>query len=409
MLIAIKSGMDDLVQLLYEYGFKLLPPDGDQEAAMQAAARTGNINILRFLLENGAEVERQGHLGKIPLALAVEGGYSNAVKYLLYAGASAEVTIDGNTTAIMFAAQNGMEDVLQMLLKYGASPTKGLESAVKSGQAACVQILLESPNGLPGPEECQSLLEHPLARNSPKIVQLLERAVNKSSKTGEQSGDTGVETQQDQDKLLEQDSEKSADPEPAPQLLRLTTLENEEGIKHDALPGLPRQINESPSSARPDWIILHPFVSRTFLDILLGAIIARPSEPLLSYIPLASRHGNTAASRLEDVVWERKSSIGSKSFMAALQSSKHEITTVKQLNTYQLPNPEAVFAALIKDHAEDVEQLLGRSGELRPQAFFVTRIMTVKGYQNTRKRTRALPTSVSIDLPVSVVDIVSRN
>jgi ankyrin repeat protein len=91
------------------------------ETALHSCARTGTAEAVRLLLNRGAKVnaieERQGHTA---LMRAVVGKHPDVVRALLDAGADVHVRSKGGFTALLFAAQEGDLESTRLLLAAGA-------------------------------------------------------------------------------------------------------------------------------------------------------------------------------------------------------------------------------------------------------------------------------------------------
>lgn len=116
------------------------------------AIRSGSIDSVRSLVDQGADVSRRGPDGFAPLMIAAGLGQSQIVELLLTAGADVH-TLDPRmgATALHKAAQSGNPDVAALLLAHGAfidlqSPAIGhtaLMDAVLHKHARVVGLLLE--------------------------------------------------------------------------------------------------------------------------------------------------------------------------------------------------------------------------------------------------------------------------
>ena len=85
------------------------------------AAAYGNLDILSFLLENGADINAAIRTGGLtPLMLAVQKYHSNAVNYLLEQGADVNLQEEAGYTALHTAAACGNYNALRSLIYYGA-------------------------------------------------------------------------------------------------------------------------------------------------------------------------------------------------------------------------------------------------------------------------------------------------
>jgi len=80
-----------------------------------AASHMGDVDVVKVLLEKGADVNIVGDKGVTPLMLASQLGYEGIVEMLLKAGADVNIVSEGGVTALMAALQEGYEDVVEML------------------------------------------------------------------------------------------------------------------------------------------------------------------------------------------------------------------------------------------------------------------------------------------------------
>lgn len=91
------------------------------ETALHRCARTGSVETVRLLLGRGARVdaveERQGHT---PLMRAIGGKHVEVVRALLQSGADVHARSKGGYTPLLFAAQEGDLESARLLLASGA-------------------------------------------------------------------------------------------------------------------------------------------------------------------------------------------------------------------------------------------------------------------------------------------------
>ncbi len=116
------------------------------------AAMAGDIEAVRALLTNGADVNAPQGDGMTALHWAAEAGNVEMVGMLLYAGANVQgVTRLGDYTPLHLASKAGKEGVISQLLEAGADPSAPtstgdvtpLHFAAASGSAATVDALLD--------------------------------------------------------------------------------------------------------------------------------------------------------------------------------------------------------------------------------------------------------------------------
>jgi len=116
---------------------------------LQLAAHMGNVGIVRFLLERGADMSFQLPNGMTVLEAAAGQGSTAVVKFLLEHGADLNHTFNDGWTALMSAASNGFTETAALLLDNGANVNHGdvdgtnaLHVATRYGHPDMVTLLL---------------------------------------------------------------------------------------------------------------------------------------------------------------------------------------------------------------------------------------------------------------------------
>lgn len=166
---AARYGDINLVQLLVNKGAKV-----DAEAVGQAV-QVGHLDIAKYLLDKGANInevygadEKYSLPGKTILMSAAAGLDSNdhntiamrmikgptadqtdVIKFLLERGADVNEQNGSGETALSVATQNGHTDVVQLLLAKKSNGSNGqdfaaLITAIQKGQADIVKLLLDN-------------------------------------------------------------------------------------------------------------------------------------------------------------------------------------------------------------------------------------------------------------------------
>jgi len=119
---------------------------------LSVAARDGSTARAQELLSAGADVEAQDNANWTPILKAARGGHTEIVKMLLEHGANPNVVEhgNGNMTPLIWAASLDNIECVQMLLAHGAdvnaSTTQGytaLMTAAQNGTAGMVRLLLD--------------------------------------------------------------------------------------------------------------------------------------------------------------------------------------------------------------------------------------------------------------------------
>lgn len=109
---AAARGYADIVKLLLENGADCTD---DDNYAIQIASEKGHTEIVKLLLEAGADCTANDNWA---VRRAAECGHTDVVKLLLEAGA--DCTARGNR-AIQIASEKGYTDIVELLKQYGAS------------------------------------------------------------------------------------------------------------------------------------------------------------------------------------------------------------------------------------------------------------------------------------------------
>lgn len=111
------------------------------------AAYNGHVEIVKLLIDRGADVNLKGEAWYGPLHAAALGGHVEVVKLLLQHGA--DVNIFSHNKPLHYAAMNGHIEVARILLAHGADiDAKGIDeytplgTAVSNRQVEMVKYLL---------------------------------------------------------------------------------------------------------------------------------------------------------------------------------------------------------------------------------------------------------------------------
>ena len=134
--------------------------DTDAATPLFEAAKNGHTDIVRLLLDKGAQPDIPNDYGDSPLKAAAGNGHKEVVKLLIDSGADPN-SVDGDkNTALHDAAIMGHNDVIQKLLDIGADPNISnrwghtpLHNAVRIGHKNTAVLLLTNgaiPNPIQG-------------------------------------------------------------------------------------------------------------------------------------------------------------------------------------------------------------------------------------------------------------------
>lgn len=95
---------------------QLTPND---ENALMIACLQGDLDIVKLMVEKGAEINKPGWT---PLAYAATRGHTEIVKYLLDHAAYIDAAAPNGSTPLMMAAYFGYDQTVKLLLEEGADP-----------------------------------------------------------------------------------------------------------------------------------------------------------------------------------------------------------------------------------------------------------------------------------------------
>jgi hypothetical protein len=150
-------------------------PDAQAEEFF-AAVRAGDLGRVKALLEAGVDVNTKYRYGTTALFPACDRGHTEIVKLLLERGAEVNVRDTFyRATPLTWAATKGNSEIVKLLLDKGAEGVEGvLTTAANRGDAATARVALEK-GGLK-PETLSSALAAAMRGKHEAIVKLLEEA-----------------------------------------------------------------------------------------------------------------------------------------------------------------------------------------------------------------------------------------
>jgi ankyrin repeat protein len=195
---AVQAGDTARVRDLLQSGTDVNAAQGDGMTALHWAALRNDVPSAEMLLYAGANVKASTRLGgHTPLALASRNGQGEMVKILLEAGADANQATGSGATPLMLAAASGSVDAVKALLERGAAvdareSLRGetpLMFAAAYGRTEVVRLLVQ--NGA-NPATVTNLLDAPTLSKAhdeafkKRIEQLKEERAKKSAAVEEE-------------------------------------------------------------------------------------------------------------------------------------------------------------------------------------------------------------------------------
>ncbi len=169
--IAICNRFLNLVKVLIEKGADVNAVNINGRTPLMFAAQQGHLDLVKHLYEQGANIHKVLNIRATALYIAAENGNLDTVKYLRQQGANIHKSLNNGATPLLIAAQQGHLDIVEYLLKHGA-----IDTAANDGQTA---LSIAKKNGH---QKCVEELEKHVASVSKKRKLILKTVQNKSNK-----------------------------------------------------------------------------------------------------------------------------------------------------------------------------------------------------------------------------------
>ncbi|XP_061184254.1 uncharacterized protein LOC133192274 [Saccostrea echinata] len=119
--IAIRRGHPEIVKYLVENGANINLYNHEYKTPLHKASEYGNTEIIMQLVEHGDNINLATLWeGEAPLHIASEYGHTEIVKYLLRRGAKVNVFDIWKKTPLSNASENGHKDIVKHLVEHGA-------------------------------------------------------------------------------------------------------------------------------------------------------------------------------------------------------------------------------------------------------------------------------------------------
>jgi len=133
---AVIGGYSNIVKFLVEHGADVNLANLRGETPLHLAVLSDNVEIISFLLSEGSWLESEDEFGDTPLMYATREDKPQAVEVLLMHGADADHPNEDDETPAMLAQEVGSESVRDLLVTYaGRDVSNAAAAMVPDGNA----------------------------------------------------------------------------------------------------------------------------------------------------------------------------------------------------------------------------------------------------------------------------------
>ena len=163
---------------------------GTSHPPLHVASEQGGVEIMDFLLKNGANPYTVDVSGNTPLHVAAKAGNRDATQVLLDAGVDCDWLNNDSATPLLLAAEEGHPDVMKILCAAGAMPSVRDESdftplhkAAMNGHLEAVNLLIEKEGDVLATDYRSQIPLHLAAKNGE--AEIVERLLKQKTKSAQ--------------------------------------------------------------------------------------------------------------------------------------------------------------------------------------------------------------------------------
>lgn len=163
-----------------EFFISFMPSLGNSTITpLMAALYKGNLEVMNYLIQMGANIESTDENGKTPLAWAIINRNKEAIDLLVKTGVNFEKLYNGTFSPVLIACSLNYPEIVEQLLSYGAKINP--EDSNYNGYICCAiydsvevaELLIKKNYPLVVPEYSQGLIFYAAENNSIKVGKLL--------------------------------------------------------------------------------------------------------------------------------------------------------------------------------------------------------------------------------------------
>jgi len=151
----------DMLRYLLEVGADIDEPTHNDASAIYFACQNNHMEALRFLTERGADLNKATNTGATPLYIACEEGNFDVVKHLIEVQADVHLPLNNGASPTCIACENGYLPIVQLLVEGGGADvnqctndgTSPLYIASEKNHLDIVKYLLERGADVNAPKD----------------------------------------------------------------------------------------------------------------------------------------------------------------------------------------------------------------------------------------------------------------
>jgi ankyrin repeat protein len=113
----------EIIRSLVEHGADAVAQDNNGLTPLHLASSWGNTDLACLLVKRGADVTAQSKHGLTPLHLALQHGYVEVARFLIELGADATARHNNGLTPLHLASFLGDMELVHFILRHGADVT----------------------------------------------------------------------------------------------------------------------------------------------------------------------------------------------------------------------------------------------------------------------------------------------
>jgi hypothetical protein len=122
LMLASANGHVDVVRYLLDHGAEVNKKESDGETALSLALELSpNLDVVEVLMQSGADIDARDSLGRTPLMRATFANDSDRALYIISKGADVTIKSDEGETALGNAMKRGNQVLVEALKKAGAT------------------------------------------------------------------------------------------------------------------------------------------------------------------------------------------------------------------------------------------------------------------------------------------------